>query len=327
MQTMHDPLRAARVAIRTGRFRDAAAALAELPSDTRQAPEWFLLSAMASWRLGDFPTSRQQALEARARFRAMGDADGEMRAVNVAAAGAFGLGTLSEAEDGFARALQLAKQQGDDLMVARCANNLGNIALYLGQHEAALGFYRRARTGFTQLGFEHGVAETWINTAITYRDRVRYEDALRAADRALDAAERSGSARLIAEAQANRGAAMAGLGDPELGRVHLERSLTIARSERDRLAEADVLRLLGTAALAVGARAEAVRRGEESVAVARETHHPWSIAESQRDLARTYRAVGRAADAASAFAVAEAAYRSLGATVRGDTVHQEASDS
>jgi tetratricopeptide (TPR) repeat protein len=327
MQTTHDPLRAARVAIRTGRFRDAAAALAELPPDTRQAPEWYLLSAMAAWRLGDFSASRQQALEARARFRAVGDADGEMRAVNVAAAGAFGLGALAEAEDGFSRALQLAKQQGDGLMVARCANNLGNIALYLGQHETALGFYRRARTGFTQLGFEHGVAETWINTAITYRDRGRYEDALRAADRALEAAERAGSARLVAEAQANRGAAIAGLGDPELGRIHLERSLTIALHERDRLAEADVLRLLGTAALAVGAHAEAVRRGEESLTVARETHHPWAIAESQHDLARAYRAAGRAADAASAFAAAEAAYRSLGATVRADAAHREGAGS
>jgi len=324
MQTTHDPLRAARVAVRSGRFRDAAVALAELPPEARQAPEWYLLSAMASWRLGDFAASRQQAFEARARFRAVGDADGEMRAVNVAAAGAFGLGELQEAQDGFSRALELAKQRGDELMVARCANNLGNIALYLGQHEGALGYYRRARTGFTRLGFEHGVAETWINAAITYRDRRRYEDALRAADHALEAAERAASARLIAEAQANRGAAMMGLGDPELGRAQLERSLILARSERDRLAEADILRLLSRAARVAGAGAEAVRLGEESLAVARDTRHPWSVAEAEHDLARAYRAVGRKTAAATAFAAAEHSYRSLGAGSRADSVRAEA---
>ena len=70
---------------------------------------------------------------------------------------------------------------------------------------------------------------------------------------------------------------------------------------------------------------EAVRLGEESLAVARDTRHPWSIAEAEYDLARAYRAGGRAADATAAFAAAEHSYRSLGAAPRADAVHAEAS--
>jgi tetratricopeptide (TPR) repeat protein len=296
-----------------------------MPSDLRGGPEWFLLSGMASWRLGDFTTSRYQALAAQARYRARGDADGEMRALNVAAAGAFALGALDEAEEGFHRALDLARELGDELMVARCSNNLGNICLYLGRHDAAHGFYRVARAGFERLGFEHGAAETWINTAITWRDLDRHDEALRAADRALEIAERAGARRLLAEALANRGAALAALGDRALGRAQIERGVELARTEGDRLAEADALAMLATLATASGAHDDAERLGREALAIAEEVHHLWTIAEIQRQRARHYRAAGRATDAAAAYSAAEQAFRALGSIPRAEMVANERS--
>jgi tetratricopeptide (TPR) repeat protein len=323
MPTLSDPLRAARDAVRAGRFRDAAVVLAELPAHVRNGPEWYLLSAMASWRLGDFAASRAQALQARSGYRARGDADGEMRALNVAAAGSFGLGALEEAEEGFYRALDLARELGDDLMLARCSNNLGNISLYLARHDAAQGFYRIARAGFERLGFHHGAAETWINTAITWRDLGRGEEALRAADRALDAAERAGSPRLLAEALSNRGAALAALGDPTLGRAQIERGLTLARAEDDRLAVADALRILAGLDAAAARYTEAERLGQEALAIAQDLGHPWTVAEIQRDRARHYRAAGRLEEARGAFAAAEAAFRMLGSVPRAEAVRRE----
>jgi tetratricopeptide (TPR) repeat protein len=323
MATLTDPLRAARAAVRAGRFQDAAVTLAELPAEVREGPEWYLLSAMVSWRLGDFAASRREALEAHERYRARGDADGEMRAVNVAAAGAFGLGRLEEAEDGFHRAIQLARELRDELMMARCANNLGNVSLYLAQQDPALGFYRIARAGFERLGFHHGVAETWINTAITWRDLGRYGEALRAADQALDHAERAEAPRLIGEALANRGAALVADGDVALGRAQVERALAVARAEGDRFAEPDVLRILGTIALATGDRATALRYGEEALQLAVALRHPWTLAEVQRDLSRTYRALGRRPEAAAALDAAEAAFRALGSVPRAEAMREE----
>jgi tetratricopeptide (TPR) repeat protein len=323
MPALTDPLRDARAAVRAGRFQDAAVALAELPPEVRGSAEWYLLSAMVSWRLGDFGASRREALEARALYRARGDADGEMRAVNVAAAGAFGLGALSDAEEEFHRALQLARELRDGLMIARCSNNLGNVALYLAQHDAALGFYRIARAGFERLGFDHGVAETWINTAMTWRDIRRYRDALQAADDALAYAEAARAPRLIGEALASRGAALAALGETAVGRFQVVRGLTLVRAEQDRLAEPDVLRILGTIALAEGDRDTALRLGREALALATGLRHPWTIAEVQRDLARTCRAMGREAEARTAFAAAATAFRALGSEPRAQAMDTE----
>lgn len=324
MRAVTDPLRDARAAVRAGRFQDAAVTLAELPPDVREGAEWYLLSAMVSWRLGHFAGSRREALEARALYRARGDTDGEMRAVNVAAAGAFGLGRLAEAEDGFHQALQLARELHDDLMVARCSNNLGNVALYLARHEAAHGFYRVARAGFERLGFDHGVAETWINTAITWRDMGRHHDALQAADDALEYAEAAEAPRLMGEALASRGAARAALGEIAVGRFQVVRGLTLVRAEQDRLAEPDVLRILGTIALAAGDRDAALRLGTEALALATELRHPWTIAEVQRDLARTYRALDRESEAQQAYAAAAAAFRDLGSAPRAEAMGAEA---
>jgi tetratricopeptide (TPR) repeat protein len=323
MQALTDPLRAARAAVRTGRFQDAAVTLAELPPEVRQGAEWYLLSAMVSWRLGDFAAGRREALAAQRLYRARGDADGEMRAVNVAAAGAFGLGALNEAEEGFHRAQELARALRDDLMLARCSNNLGNVALYLAQLDAALGFYRIARAGFERLGFHHGVAETWVNAAISWRDIGRHSEALNAADQALEFAERADAARLIGEALANRGAALAALGEIPLGRVQVERALVLVRAEQDRFAEADVLRILGTIALADHSTVAALRWGREALALATTLRHPWTIAEVQRDLARTYRAIGAEREARAAFDAAAESFVALGSVPRAETMRQE----
>ena len=323
MQTLSDPLRAAREAVRSGRFQDAAITLAELPPEVRESAEWYLLSAMVSWRLGSFAASQAEALAARDRYRTRGDADGEMRATNVAAAGAFGLGSLSDAEEGFHRALQLARELGDPLMAARCSNNLGNVALYLAQHDTALSFYRIARAGFERLGFAYGVAETWINAAITWRDLGRAQDALGAADHALDAAERAEAPRLMAEALANRGAALATLGDRTLGQVQVERALRIARQEGDRFAEADVLRLLAVIRQAGGDLDAAIGLAHEALEVAAALGHPWTTAEIQRDLGRFYRSVGRDDEAATAFGAAEDAFRVLGSVPRAEAMRLE----
>ena len=324
MPTSSDPLRTARMAVHSGRYRDAAVALAELPPEAREAPEWHLLSAMAAWRLGDFEFSRKLALEARAGFRAVGDTDGEMRGENVAAAGAFGLGDLAAAEDGFSRAMELARQIGDDLMLARCSNNLGNISLYLARHEAAHGFYRFARAGFERLAFDHGIAETWINAAITWRDLRRFADAAAASDRALEAAERAGSARLLGEALSSRGEAMAALGEVAVGRAQVERGLALARAEGDRLAEADALRILANVARAEGWDTGAERLAREGLEVATALRHPWTVAEIQRDLGELFDALGRPADAAQRFRAAETAFRQLGSTPRAEAMRERA---
>ena len=318
MTMLADPLREARRAVHSGRFQNAAGLLDSADAAARDGAEWQLLSAMTAWRLGRFAPSRAAAVAARNAYRTAGDADGEMRSENVAAAGAFALGDLEEAERGFSRALLLARRLGDGLLGARGANNLGNVAFYLARHDEAMSYYRLANAEFERLAFPHGLAETWINLGFVSRDLKDMRGALDAAERALDAAERAGQPRLVAQALVSRGEAQAALGDAALGRAQVERGLAMARAEADRLAEAEALRVLSGIARDAGDLAGAERLGRDALAVATAMNHPWTIAEVQRDLGGVYAAGNRAAEASGAYGAAADHFLRLGSVPRAE---------
>ena len=321
---LDDPLKTARRAVHAGRFRDAWDELARQPEAIRHSPEWDLLAAMTRWRLGEFRPSLAAALQARDAYRAQGDVDGEMRAENVAAAGAFALGHLADAERGFSRALQLAEGLVDELTMARCANNLGNVAFYLGNGAAALGYYRLAGARFERLGHRHGLGETLINMGLVWRDLGRLPDSQEAAERALDVAEEIGAQRLVAQALAMRGEALGLLGDPPLGRAQVERALGLARSQEDHLAEVEALRILASLESAARKYDEAERLAHEALALATALAHPWATATVQRDLGELLARAGRRTEAVAAFRAAAQTYRRLGALSRADAISDRA---
>lgn len=320
--TIEDPLRDARRAVMAGRFREAWETLSGQPTELRRSAEWHLLSAMARWRLGDFQPSRVAALQARDAYRSQGDVDGEMRAENVAAAGAFALGQLDEAEAGFSRALSLAERLGDDLMLARCANNLGNVAFYRGQHRRAQAFYRLAQALFERVGMRHGVAETWINLGIVSRELDRLAETREAAERALEIAERISSARLAAQAFIMRGEVLALSGDMALGRAQVSRGLEIARAEEDPLAEIEALRTLGELERRAGNPAGAQDFLDRALALAQKLGHTWSLAEVEAARGALWADLGRSEEALAAWGRAATQYDRIGASKRAAQVRE-----
>ena len=314
---MHDdPLRNVRRSVNAGRFKDALSELEQLPAEISRTPEVQLLVAMASWRLGDFARGHSVALEARDGFRARGDVDGEMRAENVAAAGAFAVGELTVADRGFTRALELADELSDDLMIARCANNLGNVAYYRAHHEAALSFYRLASANFQKLAFWKGLAEAWLNSTIVLYEAGDLEASQEAGERAVDAAEKSGDQRVLGQAMAARSETDAALGDFALARALAERARALASEHDHMVGEADALRILSVIALLTGDPQTGATLGRRALVIAERVNDPWRRAEVQRDLGELYESVGRAPDAAAAFAEAAQAFGELGADLR-----------
>jgi len=311
-----DPLRAVRHAVNDGRFKDAQRALEQLPTEVSRMPEGQLLSAMATWRLGAFARSFAAALEARDGFRARGDVDGEMRAENVAAAGAFALGNLSEADRGFTRALELADELSDDIMIARCANNLGNVAYYRACYDTALGFYRLATANFQKLTFWKGLAEAWLNSTIVLYEAGDLDASREAGERAVDAAEKSGDRRVLGQALAARSETGAALGDLLLARAWAERARDLAAEHDHVVAEADALRILSVIARLSGDPQDGAALGRRALVIAERVNDPWRLAEVQRALGELYESVGRRDDAAAAFAEAARAFGELGADIR-----------
>lgn len=311
-----DPLGPARRAVAQSRFREALQVLTELAQQVGRTAEWHLLMAMASWRLGDFATGRSSALSARRAYRAVGDVDGEMRSENVAAAGAFALGDLEEAEERLNRAWQLAQELGDELMSARCANNLGNVAFYGGRHHVALSLYALAATGFERVAFVRGMAESWHNMGGVWRDLGQLSESLDAAERAVLAAERVGDPRLVGQTVAARGEAHALLGDQPLARVEVQRALELARNTHDRLSEIEALRVVALIERLGGNHEAAEQRARDAAAIAEEVRHPWLLAKVLRDLGEVYLAMGRRERAVGVLQDAAAAYERAGAVER-----------
>ncbi len=315
---LHDPLRGPRLAVHRGRFREAATQLTALRDQWESSGEWLLLMAMASWRLGDFSESHRLALLARTEYRTRGDADGEMRAQNVAAAGAFALGQLSTARDGFERALYLARRLESTLMMARCTNNIGNVDFHLGDTAGALALYRNAAGLFEQAGSLRGTAEAWHNLGTVLREERDLPAARRAAERAVDAAEVLGEMRLVGQTLGGRGETDALLGDLPLGKATVTRALQIAREHDDRLTECESLRVLGAIARMSGDLPEAIRFGEMSVEVAEDVRNHWMLAWTTAEMAESLLAADRAEDARATFSAAASTYAQIGADIRSD---------
>ena len=319
-----DALRQVRMAVRTGRFREARAELQRVPDAARDSAEGRLLGAMANWRLGEFARSRAAALAARDRFRTLGDSDGEMRAENVAAAGAFALGDLHEAEHGFQRALTLANLLSDQLLRARAANNLGNVAFYRTQYSSALSYYRLATTLFEQVSSLSGQAESWNNTGHVWREMGRIGVARESYERAVDAAEATNDLRLLGEVLAGWAEAHALLGDTQLARAQLARAQKLAQSRGDRLAEVEALRVQATLERLDGDLEKAEQWGKKALAIVGDLSHPFQEAEVQRELGEIHAAGKHTDEAAAAFAIAAEFFTQLGAETRAREMRQRA---
>ncbi len=319
---LEDPLREARLAVQGGRFREAVDQLTSVGDRFGSSPEWLLLMSMARWRLGDFAASYRLADYARIEYRSRGDTDGEMRAQNVAAAGAYARGRLREARAGFERAGYLARQLSDTLMMARCTNNTGNVDFDLGNNADALVLYANATNLFEYSRSLRGIAEAWHNTGNVLREEGDFQSARQATDRAMDAAERLGDGRLVAQTFAGRGETAALMGDARLGEAEATRALNLAREHDDQLTECHALRVLGLIARKNGEHDDALRFGRSALDVAINVQNRWMTAKARQELGESLAASGQPGAARIELAAAAETYTEMGAQRRADRLQQ-----
>jgi tetratricopeptide (TPR) repeat protein len=249
-----------------------------------------------------------------------------MRSENVAAAADFALGHLSDARVGFARALSLADMLGDDLMIARCANNLGNIDYYLAEYSRALSSYGLARASFEKVGWQKGLAEVALNRCIVFRERGELHASIVDGDRAIDYAEAADDRRLVGQGIAARAETRAHLDDFETATAEADRAYRIAVAEVNPLDEADALRVRSVIERLRRNPTEAVQFGTRALEIVRPMGHAWTTAEAERDLAEAYLTRGMMPDAIACLESAGQALRQMGAVVRVEAVEKKLED-
>jgi tetratricopeptide (TPR) repeat protein len=273
-------------------------------------------------RTGRIDEARRIATDAeRSAFRAA-DARLALRALNLLGMLAFETGAMDEAEARFGSLLERASQDGDDEFAARASNNLGILANIRGHTEVALTSYQRATAAYHRIGYARGLAQTYYNIGISYRDLGFPDEADSHFGRAIQFADESQSEDVTALAETERAALRARAGDGHLAESIASRALARLERMRDPLGAANAVRVLAAAARARGARDLALERLDGALATVQA--HPDLLlrAEVQRDRGSLLTQIGDSAAAIAALTDAIDAYQRLGASTEADATRK-----
>jgi tetratricopeptide (TPR) repeat protein len=260
--------------------------------DAGRTPALITLYAEALLRRGNARAARGWLDDHAAVVTLSGDRAAIRRVVNLTGAASFELSDLERAEVAFERCLELGRNDGDDLLVARATNNLAVIATIRGRHLDALGLYGMAIPVYQRLGNVNGIAETYHNTAIALRKVDRLEQADDHERRAAEFARQVKNEHLVALTLVGRAEISLLRGDAALA----EATATFAARELgtvpDPSRQADAIRLCGTARYALGKFAEARESLNDAVALAADSGSALIEAESRWARAQVAKAMG-----------------------------------
>lgn len=219
------------------------------------------------------------------------------RAINLIGVAAFRLGELAEADVAFGHALELADEANDALLVARVSNNMGNIANLQGRHVRALSHFRTALPMYQRLGQQQGLAESYHNMAVTFRDLGELEEADQHEQRAIEFAGEASLPRLAAMGRIGRAEIALRRGDAVLAGATARRAAREFARLDDPLNEADATRLLGCALCRSGEFSEAGGAFADALAIARDRGYALVEGETLRDRVGLWELLERFTDA------------------------------
>ena len=313
-QPLDDVLERARELSRAGAWSDVVALLEPMVPFPVAAGDLRVLYAEALMRVGRERAACEWLRTIVPTLLASGDRANHRRALNLLGVGSFFLGDLDEASGALNTALDLASQEDDLLLIARTTNNLGMIANLRGAHESALGHYRLAVPAYQRLGQRRGLAESYHNIAITYRDIGELDQADEYERRAMDYAAAGVAPRVAAMGLIGRAEVALRRGDPQFARGTAQRAADELNALEDPMNEADAHRLVGTAATAMRRFTDADVAFARALSIARERGHTLVEAETLRDRARGMFARGAYADARADAGAAMTLFEKLGST-------------
>ena len=267
------------------------------------------MHAEALLRMGRAREASERLAPAVPAAELRGDRPALRRALTLLGAADIALGELGGAEEAFSRASALAREDGDHLVIARAANNMGSIANIRGRRDEALALYRLAIPEYQRLGSAQGLAESHHNMAISFRDSGQLEAADDAERRAIDYARAAGSRWLEAAARLGRAELSFRRGDAALAEAGARRVAADFDSLGAPVPRADALRLAGAANVQLRRLDAARSLLDEALAATRAHGATLNEAETLRARAALWAALGEidaaradAGDAAALFA-------------------------
>ncbi|MCE9602722.1 MAG: tetratricopeptide repeat protein [Gemmatimonadetes bacterium] len=275
-----------------GAWTDAGALLLENATRIRSHPETAALLAESLVRTGRAREARDWIAGVMPVIEASEDRASLRRATVLNGAAHFVLGELEVARRGFNDALELARADGDDSLVARAMSNLGAIANIEGDRSGALALYHLAISAHQRLGNTRGLAETFHNMAITIRDLGRLQEADELEQRSVEFARDAEQPLLVSIARMGRAELALRRGDASFAEATARRVATDFASAGEPVREGEAKRLAGVACTLIGKHAEARELLDFAVDRARQHGAVLHEAEALRSRAELHAAAG-----------------------------------
>jgi tetratricopeptide (TPR) repeat protein len=290
----------------SGAWGDVRALLTAHEPEVRQCPELITLLGEAYLRTRAPREACGWLERTRPELQRAGDRAALRKATNLVGAARFELGELDDAERAFHDAVALGQADGDDLLLARATNNLGLIANVRGRHAEALALFRMAIPAYQRLAQPRGLAETYHNLAITFRDTGDLESAEECERHAVEFAHQASDERLVARAEVGLAELQLRQGNAEYAEAAALRGAEAFARSGDTKGEADAFRLAGIAATALARYGAAHALLERAAVLA--SAHGYIIIQAEARRAQAELACARG-DVPGARAAAESALR------------------
>lgn len=285
---------------------------------TRPAPlsaAVVVLYAESLMRTGHPHDARRWLGERDGALRLSGERAAIRRAANLLGAACLEQGDLDAASDVFEQAIELARADNDDLLLARSTNNLAVIASIRGKLPEALGLYSLVVPAYQRIGNVNGIAESYHNTAIALRKLQRLDQADEHERRAAEYARQVQNARLVALTRVGRAEIFLLRGDAALAEATAARGAAELASIPDPARQADALRVCGVARVALGRFADALVALNEAVALAVAHGNRLIEGEARWARAQLLHGMGKTAETLDDASIAALVFRQLHASI------------
>lgn len=293
----------AQLAEREGRRDDARSLFERALYSLKRGGDGKLASSLLRWIARTYLAdgNRDAALDcvdaAIAVAELANDAASVGHALNVHAIVHHQYGDFDIAEAGFMEARSRAIESGETRLAAMTALNLGVIAMFRGDHEKTLRYYRTSLAEFRTLGAPKEVLQALNNMGMLCTDLERWEDAAAAFEEAVQIADALGDipARILLEV--NRAELEIYRGNHAAARAGCELAMSLASQARDTSALGEIHKHLGTIAREMGELTVADEHLAQAQAIAVERRDLLLSAETSREHAELCRKQNRHRDA------------------------------
>jgi tetratricopeptide (TPR) repeat protein len=242
-----------------------------------------------------------------------GDYDLAADACNALAGFALERGDLTEAQERYQHALELAAE--NSALVAKVEQNLGIVANIRGNWADALAHYSRSLAAYEASADERGCAFAHHNLGMIHADQKRWAEADRHYQTSQALAISAGDRHLGGIALMNRAEVRLAQGDNEGARAGAEQALAIFTQVEARRHKAGAHRLLGMVFHHQNQLSLAESHLRAALEIAASACCPLIEADAAKDLATLYEQEGRRGDAMGLLTLARELYSQLKARV------------